>query len=255
MSRNTRLAAAIVLVAAVVGGGYGLWYLFFREAGPPPVTVATNPPASSTAAPGGTAAPGVTTGPVTSDTAGGTLEGTWVVDPSIGSFSDFSGSFVGYRVQEQLAGVGANTAVGRTPDVTGSLTLAGTAITAVQIEANLTTLESDDDRRDGQLSRQGIQTSQFPTSTFTLTSPIQLGSLPAEGQAISATASGNLTLHGVTKPVQIPVQAKLSNGVVTVTGSIDILFADFGIERPSSFVVLSIDDHGIMEFQLQLRHS
>ena len=255
MSRNTRLAVAIVLVAAVVGGGYGLWYLFFREAGPPPVTVATNPPASSTAPPGESVAPGATVGPVTSGTAGGTLEGTWVVDPSIGSFSDFSGSFVGYRVQEQLAGVGANTAVGRTPDVTGSLTLAGTSITAVQIEANLTTLKSDDDRRDGQLSRQGIQTSQFPTSTFTLTSPIQLGSLPAEGQAISATASGNLTLHGVTKPVQIPVQAKLSNGVVTVTGSIDILFADFGIERPSSFVVLSIDDHGIMEFQLQLRHS
>jgi polyisoprenoid-binding protein YceI len=251
MSRNARIAAVIVLAAAV-GGGYGLWYLFFREAGPPPVTVATNPPASASVA------PGVTVGPARSGTTGataGTLEGNWVVDPSIGSFSDFSGSFVGYRVQEQLAGVGANTAVGRTPDVIGSLTLTGTAITAVQIEANLTTLESDDDRRDGQLSRQGIQTSQFPTSTFTLTSPIQLGSLPAEGQAISATASGNLTLHGVTKPVQIPVQAKLSNGVVTVTGSIDILFADFGIERPSSFVVLSIDDHGIMEFQLQLRHS
>ena len=39
----------------------------------------------------------------------------------------------------------------------------------------MTTLESDDDRRDGQLRRQAIQTEQFPTATFKLTSPIDLG--------------------------------------------------------------------------------
>ena len=41
---------------------------------------------------------------------------------------------------------------------------------------------------------------------------------------------------------------------MTVTGSIDIVFADYSIERPSSFVVLSIEDHGIMEFRLHFRH-
>ena len=35
----------------------------------------------------------------------GSVGGTWKVDPSVGSFSDFSGSFVGYRVQETLARV------------------------------------------------------------------------------------------------------------------------------------------------------
>ena len=41
---------------------------------------------------------------------------------------NFSGSFVGYRVEEELANVGAATAVGRTPDVTGGMTVAGTSI-------------------------------------------------------------------------------------------------------------------------------
>ena len=62
-----------------------------------------------------------------------TADGTWKVDTSIGSFADNTSSFVGYRVQEQLAGIGANKAVGRTPDVSGTLTLSGTTVTAVEV--------------------------------------------------------------------------------------------------------------------------
>ncbi len=154
------------------------------------------------------------------------------MDTSIGSFSDFTDSFVGYRVQEQLASIGANTAVGRTPKVSGSLTVTGTQVTAATITADLTALQSDDDRRDGQLARQGIQTSQFPTATFTLTSPIELGTVPADGQEISVTASGTLTLHGVTKDVQIPLTAKLSSDTIVITGSLPIVFADCGRSPP-----------------------
>ena len=53
----------------------------------------------------------------------------------------------------------------------------------------------------------------------------------------------------------MPIDARLSGSVVTVTGRIDILFADYGIQtkKPTSFIVLSIEDHGIMEFQLHFR--
>ena len=206
---------------------------------------------ASAAAPGASAAaPGASGG-----TSGGSstgLDGTWKIDPSVGSFSDFSGSFVGYRVQEELANVGAATAVGRTPDVTGNVTFAGTSVTAADFTANLTTLESDKPQRDGQLHRQAIETDTYPTATFKLTQPIDLGSVPADGQVVQATATGDVTIHGVTKSVQIPVQAKLSGDVVTVAGSTDIVFADYGMSSPRAFVVLSIDDHATMEFQLQL---
>jgi len=79
--------------------------------------------------------------------------------------------------------------------------------------------------------------------------------VPAEGQPITATATGDLTLHGTTKSVQIPIQAKLQGGVVTVVGSIDIVFADYGFSGPTSFKVLSVEDHGIMEFQLVFAHA
>lgn len=237
---------AVIVLAGVAAGAYGLWYIFLRPAGPPPVSVGSPAPtgAASSATPAGTAG-GLSGG----------LDGTWNVDSTIGSSSDNSQTFVGYRVQEQLVGIGGNTAVGRTSDVTGNLTLAGSTVTAVDITANLTTLASDDPQRDGQLARQGIQTSQFPNAEFKLTQPVDLGAVPTEGQAITATATGDLTLHGVTKSVQIKVSATLAAGIVTVTGSLPIVFADYAMTPPNSFKVLSVDDHGVMELQLHFRHA
>lgn len=248
------IVVSIVAVAAIAGGAYGFAYLFLREEAPPAVGLGTASPSAAASVPSepGSAAPSESTAPAGSAATGGALDGSWTVDPSVGSFSDFSSAFVGYRVEEELANVGAATAVGRTPDVTGSMTISGAAITAAEFTADLTTLESDDDRRDGQLQRQGIETGSFPTATFTLTAPIDLGSVPAEGQVVSVTATGDLTLHGVTKSVEIALEARLSGGVITVTGSTTIVFADHDIEPPSSFVVLSIADQGILEVQLQL---
>ena len=248
MTARRRSPLVIGLIGLVVLGGIaaagGLAYLFLRPAAPPAVGLAT-------ASPGATG-PG-TTSPAASGGATGSPDGAWTIDTSIGSFADFTSSFVGYRVNETFTDQKANEAVGRTPSVSGSLVLAGSSIASVEVTADLTQLESDDSRRDGQLSRQGIETSQFPTATFTLTSPIDLGSVPADGATIEATATGNLTLHGVTKSVTVPINARLSGDVVTVTGSINILFADYAIERPQSFIVLSIEDHGVMEFQLLFR--
>ncbi len=251
-----------MVVLAVAGAG--LWYLFFRPAGPAPVSLDGTPASSAAAAvdPTATARPSATA--AGSDAASGVpasgtgtasgegISGTWKVDPSVGSFSDFSGSFVGYRVKEQLASIGAATAVGRTPDVTGTVTVNGTTITAADFSADLTSLQSDDPRRDGQLHQQALETDQFPTATFKLTQPIDLGKAPASGETVSATATGDLTLHGVTKSVQVPLQARVADGVVTIVGSLPIQFADFGINPPQSMMVLSVEDNGTLELQLQL---
>jgi polyisoprenoid-binding protein YceI/nitrate reductase NapE component len=238
--RPLLMAAGLFVLVALAVGGYGVWYLFLQPPGPAAVADTSLPPVP-------TSAPG-SAQPATS----GGIDGTWNVDISIGSFADSTGSFVGYRVQEEMASIGANTAVGRTPNVSGSVTISGTQVTAATITADLTGLQSDDQRRDGQLARQGIQTSQFPTATFTLTTPIDLGSVPADGQEIQVTASGQLTLHGQTRDVQIPLKARLSGSTIAISGSLPIVFADYGIEKPNSFMVLSIADEGTMELQLFL---
>lgn len=233
-----RIVAIVGLVAVVGGGAYGTWYLFFRPTGPAAVGSSSLPSASLSAIP-----------------APASADGTWKIDTSIGSFSDFTSSFVGYRVQEQLAGIGANTAVGRTPDVSGTLTLSGTTVTAVEVTANLATLKSDDDRRDNSLRRQALETTRYPTAIFKLSEPIEIGSLPGDAATFSATAKGELTLHGATKPVTIALKATRGGGMITITGSTTITFADFGIEKPTSFIVLSVDDHGVMELQLHFVHA
>src|SRR5205823_10824235 len=122
------------------------------------------------------------------------------------------------------AGVGANPAGGRTPNVSGDLPLSGTTIAAVDVTANLFTLQSDDDRRDSSLRRQALETSQYPNATFKLTQPIQLGALPKDGSTLHATAVGDLNLHGVTKSVRMNLTATRSGGMITITGSLPITF-------------------------------
>lgn len=248
------LVLLALVVAMLLGGWLGFSYLFLRPAAPAAVGLAgaSTTPSATSSVDAATASPVATASrTVSAEVGGAVFDGTWNVDSSIGSFSDFSGSFVGYRVQEELANIGAATAVGRTPNVTGSLTFDGSTVTGADFTADLSTLQSDRPQRDGQLRRQALETGTYPTATFKLTQPMDLGTVPADGQVIESTATGDLTIHGTTKSVQIPVEARVSGDVVTVTGSTDILFADYGISRPQSFMVLSIADRGTMEFQLQ----
>jgi len=238
--RRFAVVVVALLLVAVAGGGYGLWYLFLRPSGPAAVGSDSLVLPSS-----------VSSSPLPS----GGLDGTWNVDSSIGSSSDSTDSFVGYRVQEQLASIGANTAVGRTPNVSGTLTIAGTKLTAASITADLTALQSDDQRRDGQLVSHGIETGTYPTATFSLTAPVDLGADPTDGHEIDVTATGQLTLHGQTKTVQVPLKARLSGSIIEVVGSLPIVFSDYGIVKPTSFAVLTVADQGTMELQLFFAHA
>jgi len=79
--------------------------------------------------------------------------------------------------------------------------------------------------------------------------------LPSLSQGRAVSRAGDLTIHGVTKRVEIPVQASRSGDVVTVTGSVPIVFADYGVTPPTSFIAVSVEDHGIIEFQLHFSHA
>jgi len=223
-----------VAAALLVLGGVAIWYFVFRDTAPPPVSIEK---ASESVG-------------ATGSTGDGSLSGTWTVDTSIGSFDDFSSAFVGYRVNEELVGVGAQTAFGRTPDVSGTMVIDGTTATKAAFDADLSTLESDEPFRDGTLGGQSLETDRFPTATFTLTEPIEFGSVPSGGETVKVDATGTLTLHGVTRDVTIPLDAKFVNDVIVVTGLLEIQFADYGIEKPVAGRVLSIEDRGQMELQL-----
>ena len=75
------------------------------------------------------------------------IDGAWTVDTSIGSFDDYSGTWVGFRVSEVLNPGGEVDAVGRTPVVSGELQAAGSVIESAVIEVDLSPITSDRPRR------------------------------------------------------------------------------------------------------------
>lgn len=179
------------------------------------------------------------------------VSGLWTVDTSIGEFSyeDSTGTFVGFRVDEELASIGSTTAVGRTPVVTGSITIDGETVTAVTVEADMSAITTNDSRRDRPV-QSALNTAEFPSAVFTLTEPIDLDPDPGSGDPISTTAVGELTVKGITQPVQIALEAQLVDDTVVVVGSTEIVFADYDVSVPRVPIVLSAEDHGIVELQL-----
>jgi polyisoprenoid-binding protein YceI len=170
------------------------------------------------------------------------LEGAYTLDASR--------SFVGYRVREKLASLPApNDAVGRTSDVTGSLTVMSLETNPVEVTADLTTLTSDEEFRDERIRTIGLESDTFPEATFTLSSPISFAEQPAEGDEVATDAAGTLTLHGVTQDVTVPVTARWTSGGIEVAGSVDIVFADYQIEPPR-FGPVNVGDDGTIEFGL-----
>lgn len=241
--RNLFIGLAFAIIA-VVGG---VWFFFIRSDAPPPASledaVAAVTEDTTTLAPSGqdaatTAAPQTTSAPVATDG----LDGSWVVDQA--------DSFAGYRIGEELASIGTATAVGRSSDIEASLTFAGSAVTEFTVTVDMTTLQSDRSRRDGALASRGLETAQFPTASFVLTEPIDLGAAPADGDTVAATAVGDLTLHGVTNSISMALEGSLVGGIMVVVGSTEVALTDYAIEAPTGFSVLTIEEVGTIEVQL-----
>jgi polyisoprenoid-binding protein YceI len=178
-----------------------------------------------------------TTAAGATDTAPASFDGTWVAS---------TGSQAGYRVDEILFGQNAE-AVGRTSNVDGALTINGATVESAAISIDLASVESDEDRRDNQFRGRIMNVAQHPTATFTLASPINLGTLPADGATVTVPATGELALHGTKKTVTVDVTAKRSAGTIAVQGTIPVVFADYGIPSPS-FGPAEVEDHGEIEF-------
>lgn len=172
-----------------------------------------------------------------SSTSGG-VEGTW---------KPTAESKVGYRAKEVLFGQKTE-AVGQTSAVTGTMTVKGTQVTAVSLSADLTTLKSDESRRDNQVKGRILETAKFPKATLTLLKPIDFKKVPADGETVTAKGSVELTLHGVKKTVDVDLTARLKSGKVEVAGAIPLTWADWSITDPSFAGQITVEPSGLLEF-------
>ncbi len=180
------------------------------------------------------------------------LAGVWTVQVAENP-GDLQGeptvSFAGFRVDEVLNNIGDFTAVGRTARVSGSIELSDTALVAATVEVQMGTLATDNSFRDGRIY-QALNTGEFPLATFTLVEPVELPAGMAGGEALSGSAVGDLTVKGTTNRVTFDLQAQLVGDRIVAVGSSDVVFSDFGVTAPTAPIVVSVEDHGVMEFQL-----
>jgi polyisoprenoid-binding protein YceI len=229
MSKLRWMLVGVVALAVLIPVGTFVYIHFVSSDAPAPLSFSDVTTTTATTGSAGA----TTSAPATS----GGVDGTWQAT---------SASVVGYRVNEVLFGQ-THEAAGRTNAVTGTMTIDGSSVTQVALQVDMTTVTSDESRRDAQFQGRIMDTASFPTATFTLTEPFALASIPADSTPITVTATGDLTLHGTTNGVTVQLQARRNGPNVEVNGTIPIVFADYGIPNPSFGGVVTTEDHGILE--------
>jgi polyisoprenoid-binding protein YceI len=174
----------------------------------------------------------------------GPVEGNWVAG---------EGSEAGYRIQQTALFVSGDL-VQRTSALTGTLTASDEQISTAAMRIDLATITDDNGAVAPQLAL-SLDTANHPNTTLTLTRPIALPEGFTTGATVTATATGELSLRGVSRPVTFTVTARRDGDTVQATGSIPVAFADWGIPSPEGYGALgSLADHGVAEFLLVLRH-
>jgi polyisoprenoid-binding protein YceI len=225
------IAGGAAVVALGAAGVLFVYFVLFSHSAPAPLSLKS--PSASASAPALTA-PG--------------LPGTWKVAAH---------SVAGYRVREQLAFLQApSDAVGRTSQISGSVTITGSAdalsVSTATFTVDVKSLRSDQQMRDQRIEILGLESNRFPTATFVLSAPVALPSTAASGAQFSVSLTGALTLHGTRKTVTIPAQARLTGAEIEVAGSIAFPWGEFDMQAPNVGGFVTVDPTATMEFDLLL---
>jgi polyisoprenoid-binding protein YceI len=170
------------------------------------------------------------------------------------------GSSASYAVTEQLVGVNfPNDAIGMTSTLTGSITIApdgSVPAGSSKLTADLRTLKSDQDQRDGFVKSRVLETDKFPTAEFVVTKIQGLPQMiPFQGQA-GVQITGNLTVHGVTKETTFQGYATFNrDGTVAGRAKTNFAFETFGLTKPSIARLISVDDKINLELVFRFKRS
>jgi polyisoprenoid-binding protein YceI len=236
-----------VLVVAGAAGSYAYFFSGLRSA-PRPLALSTTTAATPTTAASPASA-------ATASSSGGTsgLEGRWTVA---------QGSQAGYRVKEVFAGqTAAHEAVARTSAVSGDLTVNaganGLQVTALNLKAQLSGLHSVDQVAGLDVSRRdfivtsALEVFRYPDATFAASTIDLPANLTSGGGPVSLTVPGQLTIHGVTRPVTVTVQVQVSGNQAQVAGSTSFDMTSFSVSPPQVPITV-VQPQVTLEFQLNL---
>jgi polyisoprenoid-binding protein YceI len=156
---------------------------------------------------------------------------------------DSANSEARYVIEEELAGFGANTAIGATNAFIGQILLDsdGSPVACSRFDVDMRTLESDESRRDNFIRGSTLQSDTYPVATFILRAVEGLdGALTSEEQTF--TLIGDLVFRGQTQLVAWETTASVDGETLTGSAFTEFALADYNIEKPIVGSVVSIAD-------------
>lgn len=279
--KSTWIVLIPVLLVVVAGGGFFAYLSYLNSNAPAPLSFADAPPlpgdqGAALATPEATtvdgapvelppADAGAADGGATSPSAGGAavapsgqasggkapsagtsrseVEGRWIAGPN---------SLSGYRIGYSAVGV-KGTRVGRTKAgdgaTKGEFNIAGTVLQSATFSVEMRKVECDGGSQCTDHVNEIMDVANHPHETFSLSKPVDLGSIPADGQQIQVSITGQLTLRGVTRSVTFPLTARRNGAHIEVLGSIPVNRDDYKIPD-SNEPGFSIDKDGLVELLL-----
>jgi polyisoprenoid-binding protein YceI len=147
-------------------------------------------------------------------------------------------------VNEKLANLPSpSDAVLTTNAIQGQLFLGADTkpIEGAKIMVDMRTLKSDKTQRDNFIRTNTLQADQFPLAEFVVTGVDGWTGPLTEGKSSTFKLLGNMTIHGVTKPVTFDTTATMQGGNVTGMATTTFKFQDFGMTPPNVSVAKATD--------------
>jgi polyisoprenoid-binding protein YceI len=167
-----------------------------------------------------------------------------------GSWAVAAGSVAGFRIRESALGFDDDV-TGRTTAVTGTAVIAGGLVTSAVFRIGLTAITVG-----GKPSPQfaaSADSAAYPDATIKLANPVLLPAGFGTGRTVTAELPGQLTLHGVTRPVTITLSVRRDGAAVEAAGSLPVATARWGITLPAGFGFLGgLSSQATAEFLLIL---
>jgi polyisoprenoid-binding protein YceI len=151
------------------------------------------------------------------------------------------------------------TVTGKTAEVRGRVDLDPAGLEdsiVVSVDVDLTRLDTGIELRNKHMRDNHLHTGHHPKASFR-GGAVSEASAPAlaAGRKVTLKLSGSLDLHGVQKPVVLPVDLTLGpDGALHVAARFQVKLADFGIPRPQ-FLVMKLDEVQHIEVDLVARPS
>ena len=166
--------------------------------------------------------------------------------PTAGANLQLLNGTASYQVTEQFVGINfPNQAIGNSTAVAGTLNVApdGSIAPGSKLTVDLRGLKSDQEMRDNYIQKRTLQTDQYPTAVFV---PTEIEGMPKmipwQGQT-GVELTGDLTVHGVTKPVTFQGIATFDrDGTIAGRATTSFDFATFGLTKPSIARLMGVGD-------------